>query len=220
MTPPPSTPISTPPSSSLPTVDEVLSSPYRPYDLFSQIPRICLHSAVLLFIRTFRAAASARSPQAIHDAFICFHILPTAVFRRALRGELGWRSSQGQDFALRAPIRRATSGGQWGLLWTEAMAAHKRRSDWNAQHVRRRHHTPIQCARVRRALRLAGDAQYSRAMRALASALSRICALLLPCLHYLPSTPRSLLPLRRCLLHHVLPHPSLLYLTCKRQPAP
>lgn len=60
--------------------------------------------------------------------------------------------------------------GTMGPSLDRSHGCSQKRSDWTAQQTRRRHQNPSQCAKVRRDLRLAGNAHYSPAMGALASA--------------------------------------------------
>lgn len=151
----------------LPSVNELLKSPFRPSDLFSSIPRSCLHSAVLLLIKLIRAASTNLPAEQTHHAFVKLYLFPTAVLRRTHRGEHGWRSKKGQAFALRERIRRA-SAGHWDELWREALAALRGRQDWETMNRRpKRANNNPRSHNLTRAMRLASEGQYSRAVRSL-----------------------------------------------------
>lgn len=149
----------------LPSVHELLSTPIRPSDIFTSIPGPCLHSTVLLLIRLVRAATAANTPDATHQAFMRLHMLPTVVLRKAFRGEPGWRSSRGQMHALRLRLRRASTGREWGTLWREALHAHEARRAWQHTHSKLPSPHSSRAAQAARAMRLASQAQYGRAMR-------------------------------------------------------
>lgn len=155
------------PTLPLPTVQELLLCPLRSSHIYSAIPAPCLHSLTLLLIKLVRAAAATTDPQETHRAFLRLHILPTAVLRRSFRGEQGWRTRKGQHLALRDRIRRATSGLYWPQLWHEALAARQAELDWDVRHSRQRQRSDPARRRISRAMGMAADAQYGRAMRAL-----------------------------------------------------
>ena len=162
---PPNVP--SPPLSSLPTVQQLLLCPLRPSQIYSAVPSPCLHSFTLLRIKLFRAAAATAEPQETHRAFVHVYLLPTAVLRHTFRGEPGWRTRKGQHHALHTRIRRATTGLQWPRLWQETLDARQNELDWHVRQGRRRPPSNPSPRRVSRAIRMASQAQYGRAMRAL-----------------------------------------------------
>ena len=159
-----------------------------------------MHSFTLLLIKLVRAAAATTAPEDTHRAFLHLHLLPAAVLRRSFRGEPGWRSRAGQHHALRHRIRRASTARQWPALWHEAVAAHQAELDWHTRHTRRSQSSASSRRRVGRSMRLAADAQYSRAMsplqaKPLADLRAPATRAALTALHPNPVSPvRQLLP--------------------------
>ena len=188
-----SRPSSSTASSSLPSVEDILRSPFRSSDIFNSIPGPCLHATVLLLIRLIRKAAARLSPVQMHDAFLRLHILPTAVLRRSFRGEPGWRTQSGQRQALSQRLRRAGSEPECPSSWNEAVDAHKARHLWHVRHSRTRQTKTQPAHRFGRAMRLAAEAQYGRAMKTLSNA--PLANLNDPCTH---ATLSALHPGPRC----------------------
>eukprot|EP00177_Eucheuma_denticulatum_P002066 GFKZ01003695.1.p1 GENE.GFKZ01003695.1~~GFKZ01003695.1.p1 ORF type:complete len:345 (+),score=3.40 GFKZ01003695.1:241-1275(+) len=185
------------PSLLFPSVHDVLHTSLRPSGIFDRILASCLPDLAILLIRLFQAASNAHNPDAVHIAFLRIHFLPTAILRRLLRGEPGWRSPERQLQAVQSRIRRANNG-EWGELWTEGIQGHHKCHERIAHRCllpHERQHDP----RFRRAQRLAADAQYGRAMRTLRQ--SRIADLRDPTvvdrlrdLHPAPPSPVTPLP--------------------------
>ena len=145
---------------------DLLLCPFCASQLYTSIPAFCLHCLTLLLIKLVRAAAATTAPEDTHLVFLHLHIFPVAVLRRSFRGEPGWRSRTGQHHAPRQRIRRASTGRQWPALRHEALAAHQAYLDWHTRHTRRSQSSDSSLRRIGRAMRLASEAQYSRAMLA------------------------------------------------------
>ena len=157
----------------LPSVHDALHSPLRPDDIVDRIPLPARHSFTILLIRLVLTAARTQAPDRAHAALLRLHLLPTAVLRRLLRGEPGWRCPKRQAQALRDRIRRATAG-DWQALWNEAVAASEHRetlrpprsgSSPRASST----HTVLPRRKLCKAQALAGEAQYGKAVRVLQS---------------------------------------------------
>lgn len=110
-------------------------------------------------------------PTEMHGAFLRLHLFPTAILRKSFRGEHGWGTQYGQMRALSQRLRRACSESEWPALWREALAAHHSRHHWHLRHLNPRSKRTQAAQRLGRAMRLASEAQYGRATRALTNAL-------------------------------------------------
>ena len=154
----------------LPSVDDLLRSLIRPSDIFTSITGPCLPQVVLLFMNLVHRAAHCTDPVDTHNAFLRLQMFPTAVLRRSFRGEPGWRTKSGQLKALSFRIRRAGSVSQWPVLWHEAVSAHQARQQWHERTQRRADPPTTHNRRAARAMRLASQAQYARAIRTLTNA--------------------------------------------------
>ena len=165
------------PLSALPSTDAVLACPLGALDVYDVIPGSCLVHYEMLMLKLVSCIVHApRDSAAKERAWRLFLLTPFVVARRTLRGEAGFRSVKQQERALRLRIRRAHEDQQWDMLWQEMLAAHAKRSEWHAERRASRRPLPSQSGptapAIARATRLAKDAEYGRATKALAQAPS------------------------------------------------
>ena len=100
----------------VPTLSEILLTPLRSSDVYSELPGPILSRAALFTQRLLRDAHLAPAGSRAEDIAVTkLSMAYQITFRKSLRGENGWRSSAGRLAEMTARLVRAESGDFTGL---------------------------------------------------------------------------------------------------------
>ena len=116
-------PTETPSSTTIESINDLLSHPFKSSDILLDLPRSTLQltGALLrkLLLKLARARTETDAIRAASDTFM----FPASILRRPTRQEPGSRSQHGIAAAIARRIRRAMTGVEMPNLWKEALVA-------------------------------------------------------------------------------------------------